>query len=525
MSDQKIGLTVFLIKPDQVAALEKALLTPGVGSIRLTAPLDGVFVPLASFGTEPKWVGAVQSVIQAPITIDMHSKSPAGLLVVKRPSGTFIVTFGHAWMKLEDSWLERDFGRRVALNAIPKDQVIEIKAEQVFAKWHLASERAPRASSVEEFGVEFDRDLVSVVEGIPTLKPSLGRSVRGGTSLRLNLPISELASVLDEGSTLFASDAYKKDWPDIDNINPVKDDLLIGKLEQALDEDFASGQAKIRIVMFTPSQRKDETILADSYVYGRLAASASTSPYLLFDSWLGYLAKKQLKPSVAEAKSSPLHVLDEDGNDIKTCSVFDCFGYEVSVGSSVFRTVAIDARGKTGTFLALTWRGELLLKRSSSNQLEDSQAVYHGFVKPREIVHDAGVYRMYVAEAERIEREGGRIQRVVLDYELKKRAYSPLAKAHDLPPLEYAERQQEIAKENGIQVVDGHLVLPDLRIEYEDAQGAARHVDLELATRNYRAAHIRSKAAASFKVYADTRSGHLAAVLDDHDLIAELLRS
>jgi len=146
-------------------------------------------------------------------------------------------------------------------------------------------------------------------------------------------------------------------------------------------------------------------------------------------------------------------------------------------------------------------------------------------VKPREIVHDAGVYRMYLAEAERIEREGGRIQRVVLDYELKKRAYSPLAKAHDLPPLEYAERQQEIAKENGLQVVDGHLVLPDLRIEYEDAQGAARHLDLELATRNYRAAHIRSKAAAGFKVYADTRSGHLAAVLDDHHLIAELLRS
>jgi uncharacterized protein (TIGR04141 family) len=336
MNDQKIGLTVFLIKPGQVATLEKALLASGPGSIPLTAPLEGVFVPLSSIGAEPNWVGAVQSVIQAPITVDMHSKSPAGLLVVTRPGGTFVVTFGHAWMKIEDSWLERDFGRRVALNAIPKDQVVEIKAEQVFAKWHLASERAPRASSVDEFGVEFDRDLVSVVEGIPTLKPSLGKSVRGGTSLRLKLPITELASVLDESSTLFVSDAYKKDWPDIDNINPVRDDLLIGKCEQALDEDLANGQAKTRIVMFTPSQRKDETILADSYVYGRLAASAPTSPYLLFDSWLGYLAKKQLKPSVVEAKASPLHILDEDGNEIKTCSVFDCIGYEVSVGSSVF---------------------------------------------------------------------------------------------------------------------------------------------------------------------------------------------
>jgi hypothetical protein len=197
----------------------------------------------------------------------------------------------------------------------------------------------------------------------------------------------------------------------------------------------------------------------------------------------------------------------------------------VAMGLLERRTVALDARGKTGTFLALTRRGKLLLKRSSSNQGEDTQALYHGFVKPREIVHDAGVYRMYLAEAERIEREGGRVRRVILDFELKKRAYSPLAKAHDLPPLEYAERQHEIAKENGLQVIDGHLVLPDLRVEYEDAQGVARRVDLELATRNYRAAHIRSKAAAGFKVYADSRSGHLAAVLDDHNLIAELLRS
>jgi uncharacterized protein (TIGR04141 family) len=335
MNDPKIGLTVFLIKPSRAAALEKSLIGPAVNPIPLSAPLDGVFVPMAPIGTEPKWVEAVQSIIQTPIAMDLKSKSPAGLLLVKRPNGTFVVTFGHAWLKLEDTWLERDFGRRVALNSIPKDQVVEIKAEQVFAKWHLASERAPRATSVNDFGVEFDRDLVSVVEGIPKLKPSLGKLVRGGTSLRLNLALSELARILDDSSTLFASDAYKKDWPDIDNINPLKDTLLIEKLEQALDGDFANGNAKNRIVMFTPSQRKDETILADSYVYGRLAASAPRSPYLMFDSWLAYLAKNQLAPSTAAAKSSPLHMLDEDGNS-KTCSVFDCFGYEITVGGSTF---------------------------------------------------------------------------------------------------------------------------------------------------------------------------------------------
>jgi uncharacterized protein (TIGR04141 family) len=129
MIDPKIGLTVFLIKPSHAATLQKALIGPGAGVIPLAPPLDGVFVPIAPIGTEPKWVEAVRSIIPTPIQGNMQGQSPAGLLVINRPSGAFVVTFGHAWLKLEDSWLERDFGRRVALNAIPKDQVIEIKAE------------------------------------------------------------------------------------------------------------------------------------------------------------------------------------------------------------------------------------------------------------------------------------------------------------------------------------------------------------------------------------------------------------
>lgn len=185
----------------------------------------------------------------------------------------------------------------------------------------------------------------------------------------------------------------------------------------------------------------------------------------------------------------------------------------------VRRRVPVDGRGRTMEVLALTRAGRSLLKRNAGDQ-----ALYNGFVKPREIVHDAALYRMFQKEAARIERDGGKVQRVVLDYELKKRAYRPLAQARNLPPLEYAERQQEIAQENGLPVVDGHIVLPDLRVEYETRDGDERHVDLEVATRNYRAAHIQAKSAAGFRVYADTSSHALAAALDNHDVIAELLR-
>jgi hypothetical protein len=182
------------------------------------------------------------------------------------------------------------------------------------------------------------------------------------------------------------------------------------------------------------------------------------------------------------------------------------------------------ASNRTLSLITLTRTGKKLLRASASPETRHPQGIYSGVVKSRELAHDAAIYRMFLAEFQRIEREGGHVQRVLLDYELKKRAYTPLAKAQNLPPLEYAERREEIANENRLPVVDGHIVLPDLRIEYETADGEMRHIDLELATRNYRGAHIRVKAAAGFKVYADTNSGPLRAALDEHDLVAELLR-
>lgn len=337
MDDRKIGLTIFLVRQEREEVFQKKVVEQHQSPIRLTEPLDGIFLPFPSIdGRQPDWVQPVGSLLSSPIGSDMTAKSPGGLLVLKHGGRTFILSFGHAWRKLEDDWLERDFGLRVALNVIPKNEVVEIKSEQVFAKWHLASERAPRAASVDEFGVDFDRDLVAVVEGVPKNAPSLGSTVRGSTSLRLNLPITELNGVFDVGLKQFGSNAYKKDWPDIDKINPIRDQTIITLLEDQLNADLGDEKARRRIVMFTPSQRRGESVLADSYVYGRLVQTAASTPYLTVDGWLSYLARKNLAPSVAEAKDSPVHILDDTGAEARSCTVFDCFGYEVQDKDQVY---------------------------------------------------------------------------------------------------------------------------------------------------------------------------------------------
>jgi hypothetical protein len=184
------------------------------------------------------------------------------------------------------------------------------------------------------------------------------------------------------------------------------------------------------------------------------------------------------------------------------------------------RTVCFSGKGDKLSVIVLSKLGKEVLESRLPKGL--SQMLFAGFVKPAEVRHDAAIYRMYQVEAARLRRAGGRIGRVVLDYELKQKIYSPLAKARALPPPEYARRQAEIARQNGLKVVRGKILLPDLRIEYESRSGERAHVDLELATDHYRGAHMRGKTEAGFKMYAPKDSAARLSAAYDPEFAAEI---
>jgi uncharacterized protein (TIGR04141 family) len=347
---KKIAFTIYLLLPDKVAEFEASLLSEDQKLSLLEGPLEGVFAPIEPTNPEPPpWVAAVNSILQTPMTGDLASRAPAGLLVIWRGPRTFVLPFGQGvWPKLKTLWLERDFGRRVALNAIPRDSVVWLKSEQFLAKWHLASEKAPRASSVDEFGVDFDRDLVNAVGGAPTLKPTLGQRITGGTSLRVSLPISSLPDTLDECSALFDSDAYRANWPDIDNIRRIDDEASIVLLEQKLDQVITAGQANQLVSMFTPFQKRGESLVAENYVFGRNYPTAVRTPYLTFQLWADSLTGRGLVASVTQAKQSSVHILDEYDMDQEVFTAFECFGYE----SDLNRRVCILSSGQWYEVLA-----------------------------------------------------------------------------------------------------------------------------------------------------------------------------
>jgi DNA-binding MarR family transcriptional regulator len=148
--------------------------------------------------------------------------------------------------------------------------------------------------------------------------------------------------------------------------------------------------------------------------------------------------------------------------------------------------------------VVLTKKAKRLLL--NCGRVPQGQAIYHGFVKPRELKHDAALYHLCQKEAKRIAQAGGRPLRVVLDYELKRNVQRELAGLGDA--AQTRDARERVAAQHGLVLAGDRIQIPDLRLEYETADHERCETDLELATRNYRPRTLAKKAKAGFSIYA-----------------------
>ena len=148
--------------------------------------------------------------------------------------------------------------------------------------------------------------------------------------------------------------------------------------------------------------------------------------------------------------------------------------------------------------IVLSREGQRVL--TDRQPLNEEQRFHCGLVKLREVEHDAAIYPAYREAAEAIERAGGSVDRVVLDYEFKSAINSEMNRGGPVSGEARDERRAKLAAELDLEMVDGKLPLPDVRIEYTDAEGERHHEDIEIVSKHYRGAHLAGKSSAGFKL-------------------------
>ncbi len=163
--------------------------------------------------------------------------------------------------------------------------------------------------------------------------------------------------------------------------------------------------------------------------------------------------------------------------------------------------------GRRDHAVVLTKGGRELLERHRDSDQNGRQTYYAGLKRSRELEHDSQVFDAYLHAADRLHEQGARIDRVVLDYELK-RDYQKWLHENDSKRDAYDghpdRNQNEIrlwAMEHDLPYFDDQVHFPDLRIEYEDRDGRQRHEDIEVLTIHYRGAHGSAAARSGFTCY------------------------
>ena len=157
--------------------------------------------------------------------------------------------------------------------------------------------------------------------------------------------------------------------------------------------------------------------------------------------------------------------------------------------------------------VALTKQGRQLLERHRDREHGGRQTFWDGLKREREREHDLQVYRAYERAAERLAERGARIDRIKLDHELKREYQTWLhERDRDRPNYDGNPDRTEVeirewADEHDLPYFDDEVHFPDLRIEYQDADGRLDHDDIEVTTEHYRGAHGSSVARSGFSCY------------------------
>jgi hypothetical protein len=143
---------------------------------------------------------------------------------------------------------------------------------------------------------------------------------------------------------------------------------------------------------------------------------------------------------------------------------------------------------------------------------EAGQTFHSGRGRGRELKHDAKLFGAYLEVERRLREEGASVHRVVLERDLRREYQEFLQERNrDRPdsdgrPDRDPHEIEEWAREHDLPYFDGHVHIPDFRVEYE-LNGRELHEDVEVVTEHYRGAHAASRSRSGFTCFGGSNRG------------------
>lgn len=171
--------------------------------------------------------------------VDKHffiTKTASAVLAVRVEVRVFLVTFGYGRSMINLECLEKDFGLKLTLGIIKPESIRKLSLRAIGGNQKLSQEQMPIQSSISDFDIDVNRDLVDMVTGAPTDSDISDGMITGGTGINLSadVDINSIEEYLLKVLREYQSESYKQNFGWIDNIKRIKSKQEIDELNQQL---------------------------------------------------------------------------------------------------------------------------------------------------------------------------------------------------------------------------------------------------------------------------------------------------
>ena len=278
----------------------------------------------------PKWTRFFGDLLDG-VAIPQVRSLPA-VLLVPIEARIFAVTFSHGNSLLEPGVVEPSFGLRVALNCLAPKKTRSFDKKSFDALFRQSREQAAKETSLDEFGIDAERDLIRGVSG-RTKSKVYGTRMSGSESLSVSASLTphNLASHLWRYNSAFESQEFLSDYPWIGKIAEERDPETTALLDMFLVEKVSGSDADSSQVWLAPPEIIDWAQVAKFAYF--LPASRRERKLARNDldlqQFLTLVRRESGLSSVDDLRRSYVESVDDSGYQVRRWRIYDCLNAEL----------------------------------------------------------------------------------------------------------------------------------------------------------------------------------------------------
>ena len=242
----------------------------------------------------------------------------------------FAIAFGYAKNLFAEDVLEEQFGLKIVLNTVGVNDIRKISKVSVGTNQKQSQEQMPKATNINEFGFDLDRDLIMNVTGKCSDEIFEKANLVGGDifSILVERDIDNIDDFLKYCYKKYKEDKYKENFEWIDNIKEVKAKIEKEKLDNILIDYINNSQFDC-VWMSIPEVIDWEVVKGFNY----------TNEDILYDDIFIEKFVESLRnelDNIEQVRRRKVRMIDIDDKEINKWNAYKCINAEIQLNEKSY---------------------------------------------------------------------------------------------------------------------------------------------------------------------------------------------